>query len=1322
MQPGIRSRLLISMVFFCILNTIGAQEYIPVLPSKTAQATVPKVTGMNQADAEDALQKAGLKVARIIERQTRLPDGRVFRQKPGPDTKVAKGSGVVLLVSKKGAPAMQQRETLPEPAVVPAMPATPSLSEKKTLPQKTEANLPSITGKTFSEAFQEVRKLGFTIIQPQKVKSTEPRETVIGVMANGEEATDSAYPLDTPIVLLVSTGPEGAAPVRTAEQPKSAEGKKRPQPGPVTIVDPFFSLNAKQMGGYFKATGHDVQYQVLAGSQPKGTIIGIVMDGRNLKAGDQVPEAKGVTLQVSGGPDYKSPAGSNGMVQTKMPEVKDAKITDLAPKLKANGQKVSVQEVPSSEDPGTVTGAKTGNQNLKGGENIPVGGQVDVQVSGGPGFQMPSQATVSGKPPLIVEFKTDPATMIYGGQIHLIWNTADARRVKIEKRERDDSGKISKQTVYDQPIPQPTDIGIAGITGQPGTASCTISKTTVFTLTASNDAGTVNQCATVTFQERPQPPQILFFSAGTGHPDVPVQPNLKQNTKQQIQTFPKGPLPGLLYAPPQGDTAYTETLSWQIVNLGEGGKAFIRPNVGEVPETGSVTVPVTGEMVYILTAQNSSGIDTATVRVRPAKPQIRYFGARPNPLAHVGDAVRIGWSIVHADQILLSPEGIRVESEGTLEKQLIEPTTYKLTAQNPGGVTQQEITVGIADYRKGIYRFEATPDSIPVGGSTTLHFILLGLGPNPRISIQSTPSLSAVTDWSRELQLKPANNMEESRSFALQSNTTFNLSILTADGTAYEKSITVEAGMTPDIAFFGLDKHQQVSGGFVEADLRWTVHNATRVTIEPDIGDVPFEGTKGITLNTPVLYRLTAYGNPSGIVVRDTLWTGEPADMNAQADIYEFYASPPIASETSNSVRITWSGQGVTASLKKFYGRNFVRKWDDLKINDNILDTVNDNAVYSLTLSSLSDTETKLLEVDYQSMPTLQAVCKRPTIRSGQADTLIWSAGNLDGTGTLIFQGGEALPVLGQKIVTPTQTTTYTFEARNEAGVVNKQVTVVVLPPAPYVTVLDMVASPVIRENNYALRLEVAYADSVRFTEIRPDGSRHVMDSRATDSNRIVNFTMSHIVLADFPISEPVSVTVEILVFQGCESYPMIRELTVLPYVDLQVNASFSQDNGPVWTFDDAYDVTISVVVANMGKDTWYASNIGNGKKAQIKVEFPSVLSNSYNILYEAFNPNAVTWIKMEIPAHAIIHPNQTEIISPQHLALPVLYSGTYTVTSTVDPDNLVTEWLENNNDTRDEFEAETIDDYYCYPIPDGHGGSVDGCIDGSKLIFHNTQ
>jgi hypothetical protein len=206
MGVRITKHLFICLMMLIIAHQAYSQENLAFPQVKAKEVIVPKVVGMQQADAEAALKKVGLVLARVIERQTKWPDGVVVRQQPKPNDKVAQGSSVILVVSKKGAKA-GTRDLIDEPTAV-------QTSEKSTRPGKTPgavgvtgAQLPSFDGKQFSDVFIELRELGFKEIKPQNVRSRDAKGTILGFQVGGEPGeTEISYPFTAAITVLISNG------------------------------------------------------------------------------------------------------------------------------------------------------------------------------------------------------------------------------------------------------------------------------------------------------------------------------------------------------------------------------------------------------------------------------------------------------------------------------------------------------------------------------------------------------------------------------------------------------------------------------------------------------------------------------------------------------------------------------------------------------------------------------------------------------------------------------------------------------------------------------------------------------------------------------------------------------------------------------------------------------------------------------------------------------------------------------------------------------------------------------------------------------------
>ncbi|MBN1894907.1 PASTA domain-containing protein, partial [bacterium] len=166
-----------------VLLACRASGQFLVVPPK-AEVIVPKVTGMMREEAEKILTDAGLKVITSEQEDPDFPAGTVLSQRPAAGKKASAGDEVLLLLTKsKGEPASAGKKTA------------------------NRVSVPDVSGKSFSDAFGQLRRAGFMNITPQPVKSSEPKETVIGLLADAKPVDPGILiPGESEIVVLVSNG------------------------------------------------------------------------------------------------------------------------------------------------------------------------------------------------------------------------------------------------------------------------------------------------------------------------------------------------------------------------------------------------------------------------------------------------------------------------------------------------------------------------------------------------------------------------------------------------------------------------------------------------------------------------------------------------------------------------------------------------------------------------------------------------------------------------------------------------------------------------------------------------------------------------------------------------------------------------------------------------------------------------------------------------------------------------------------------------------------------------------------------------------------
>jgi hypothetical protein len=176
------------------------------------------------------------------------------------------------------------------------------------------------------------------------------------------------------------------------------------------------------------------------------------------------------------------------------------------------------------------------------------------------GGQPTGTSPAATQPPVISAFSADPGSIQPGGSSTLSWSVTGASSVTI------DNG-----------------IGNVAVSGKRTVAP---SVNTIYTLTATSTAGSMNATTQVIVSGSPTPP-------ATGTAGLPV-----------INSF--GASPNSISA------GGTSTLSWNVSNA---GSINITPGIGNVAATGSTSVSPSSSTAYAITASNSYGNASAGTQV-----------------------------------------------------------------------------------------------------------------------------------------------------------------------------------------------------------------------------------------------------------------------------------------------------------------------------------------------------------------------------------------------------------------------------------------------------------------------------------------------------------------------------------------------------------------------------------------------------------------------------------------------------------------------------------------------------------------------------------
>jgi hypothetical protein len=251
--------------------------------------------------------------------------------------------------------------------------------------------------------------------------------------------------------------------------------------------------------------------------------------------------------------------------------------------------------------------------------------------------QVPSLGTTSpaGTPPVIGTFTNSPTTINSGGTSTLLWNVTGANSVSI-----------------DQGIGKVDFMGVKLIT--PATS-------TVYTISATNSAGTVTRSAATTVNSTSLPP------AGTPPVILAFTSNLNSDG--------------------------SSTLLWNVTGA---NSVSIDQNIGMVNVAGITVVSPASSTVYTLSATNATGtvMSSAVTTVNPAlPPQVRMPAVITDFRSYLNadGTTTLSWNVSGADTVSIDQYIGMVNASGTIVVSPAVPTVYTLTATYAIGNWANEI-------------------------------------------------------------------------------------------------------------------------------------------------------------------------------------------------------------------------------------------------------------------------------------------------------------------------------------------------------------------------------------------------------------------------------------------------------------------------------------------------------------------------------------------------------------------------------------------------------------------------------------------------------
>jgi hypothetical protein len=163
-----------------------------------------------------------------------------------------------------------------------------------------------------------------------------------------------------------------------------------------------------------------------------------------------------------------------------------------------------------------------------------------------------------------------------------------------------------------------------------------------------------------------------------------------------------------------------------------------------------------------------------------------------------------------------------------------------------------------------------------------------------------------------------------------------------------------------------------------------------------------------------------------------------PGCVSLLPSILSFQASPSVIT-AGESTTLVWNVSG-TNSVSIDQGLGIV----PAASNQTVFPTA--TTVYTLTASNIVGTTSKSIVITVNPAPiSINIDVNPPVITSGASAALIWSVSNANSVS--IDQGIGTVSLNGDRLVTPTDTTTYTITASSPAGTLSKSVVLTVNAP-----------------------------------------------------------------------------------------------------------------------------------------------------------------------------------------------------------------------------------------------------------------------------------
>ena len=624
-----------------------------------------------------------------------------------------------------------------------------------------------------------------------------------------------------------------------------------------------------------------------------------------------------------------------------------------------------------------------------------------------------------------LSFSASAKTVTLGGSSTLRWSSSNATSVSIDQ-------------------------GIGSVATS-GTHSVSPTSTTIYTITATGPGGSVSAQETVTVGDTKPPPSVRLSSSpsaitsgsrstlswsSSNATSVSIDQGIGlvstsgtysvsptstttytitatgaggTDTDRETVTVNEPPPSVSLSASPSAITrGGRSALSWSSSNA---SSVSISPGIGSVSTSGTHSVSPTSTTTYTITATGAGGTDTdrETVTVNEPPPSVS-LSASPSAITRGGRST-LRWSASDASSVSISPGIGSVSTSGTYSVSPTSTTTYTITATGPGGTDTDQAKITVRPPPPSV-SLSAAPSTITRGGRSTLRW-----SASDASSVSISPGIGSVST-------------SGTRSVSPTSTTTYTITAKGPGGTDTDQAkITVRP---PPSVSLSASPSAITRGG--RSTLRWSVSNASSVSISPGIGSVSTSGTRSVSPTSTTTYTITAKGSGGTGTARTTVTVRPPPPS------VRISASPTTITRGDSST-LSWSSSNATrVSISPGIG--------SVSTSGTRSVSPTSTTIYEITATGPGGTvENEVIVTVNNPAPTVSLSARPTIIAKGHSSKLTWSSSNA--TSVSISPGIGAVAASGSRSVSPTRSTTYTITATGPGGTATDQTRVTLRPLKP---------------------------------------------------------------------------------------------------------------------------------------------------------------------------------------------------------------------------------------------------------------------------------